>query len=121
MPDDKPRVNLSEIFGEAFPIFLSMGMTGEEFWEQDPSLVRAYLKAHKLRFREQNRLAWLQGRYFYDALCAASPIFHDLAKRGTKPAPYHEEPIKFYESEEEARQAEIQRIRDQAAAYFGII
>ncbi len=95
-----------------------MGMTREEFWEEDPSLVRAYKKAHWLRFQEQNRLAWLQGRYFYDALCAASPIFRDFAKRGTQPAPYHDEPIQFYKNAEEAHEAEIKRIREETAARF---
>ena len=111
-------MKLSEIFDEAFPIFLSMGMTREEFWEEDPSLVRAYKKAHWLRFQEQNRMAWLQGRYFYDALCAASPIFRDFAKRGTQPAPYHDEPIQFYKNAEEAHEAEIKRIREETAARF---
>lgn len=95
-----------------------MGMTSAEFWEQDPALVLAYREAYRLRFEENNRLAWLQGRYIYDALCAASPLFHDLAKRGTKAAPYYEEPIKFYQNEEERIEAEKEKLRQQTIAYF---
>lgn len=109
---------LEEIFKKAFPVYLSIGMSREEFWEQDPSLVVDYREAHFLRQQEQSRQAWLQGRYFYEALCAASPIFHDFVKRGTKPAPYLEEPIKFYHNAEEREEAQKQKIREETAAYF---
>lgn len=117
---DVPREQepLSEIFNKAFPVYLSMGMTSAEFWEQDPALALAYRKAHRLRFEERNHLAWLQGRYIYDALCAASPLFHDLAKRGTKATPYYEEPIKFYHSEQERLEDEKEKLRQQTIAYF---
>ena len=95
-----------------------MGMTSAEFWEQDPALVLYYREAHKLKFEEQNRMAWLQGRYIYDALCAVSPLFHDLAKRGTTAAPYYEEPIKFYQSERERIEDEKEKLRKQAIEYF---
>lgn len=114
----KEQTSLSEIFNKAFPIYLSMGMTSAEFWEQDPALVLAYKEAHRLRFEEQNHLAWLQGRYVYDALCSASPLFHDLAKRGTTAAPYHKEPIKFYRNEEERLEDENEKLRQQTIAYF---
>lgn len=117
-PKNQKQLSLSEIFNKAFPVYLSMGMTSAEFWEQDPALVLAYKEAHRLKFDEQNRLAWIQGRYIYDALCAASPLFHDLAKRGTTAAPYHEEPIKFYRSEEDRIEAENEKIRQQTIAYF---
>lgn len=112
------RLPLSEIFKKAFPVYLSMGMTSAEFWEQDPALVLAYREAHRRKFEEQNRLAWLQGRYIYDALCAASPLFHDLAKRGTTAAPYYSEPIKFYRNEEERIEAEKEKIRQETYSYF---
>lgn len=111
-------MSLTELFNKAFPVYLAMGMTSAEFWEQDPALVLAYRKAHWLKFEEQNRFAWLQGRYIYDALCAVSPIFHDFAKRGTKPAPYYEEPIKFYQNEKERIEAENEKIRQQTISYF---
>ncbi|MCM1276062.1 MAG: hypothetical protein NC299_11985 [Lachnospiraceae bacterium] len=114
----KSGVPLKEIFNKAFPSYLAMGMTSAEFWEQDPALVLAYRKAHWLRFQEQNRMAWLQGRYIYDAVCAASPLFHDFAKRGTKAAPYYEAPIKFYENEAERIEAEKEKLRQETIRYF---
>lgn len=95
-----------------------MGMTSAEFWEQDPALVLAYREAHRRKFEEQNRLAWLQGRYIYDALCAVSPLFHDLAPRGTTAAPYYSEPIKFYHNEKERIDAECEKVRRDTINYF---
>lgn len=111
-------MSLKELFDKAFPAYLAMGMSSAEFWEQDPALVLAYKKAHWIKFEEQNRMAWLQGRYIYDALCAASPLFHDLAKRGTTAAPYYEEPIKFFQNAEERIEAEKEKIRQQTIRYF---
>lgn len=107
------NVSLEELFNKTFPTYLAMGMSSAEFWEQDPALVIAYRKAHWLKFEEQNRMAWLQGRYIYDALCAASPLFHDLAKPGTTAAPYYEEPSKFYQSERERIEAETAKKREE--------
>lgn len=74
-------------------------MTYEQYWEMDSSLVIAYRKAAELKAKreaqEQNHAAWLAGRYVYDALCCASPIFHDLAKPGTKARPYLEKPYEL--------------------------
>ena len=111
-------MSLKELFDKAFPAYLAMGMTSAEFWEQDPALVLAYKKAHWIKFEEQNRMAWLKGRYIYDALCAASPLFHDLAKQGTTAHPYHEEPIKFYKSEKEKQEAESDMFAKQLMAFF---
>ena len=58
-------------------------------------MVIAYREAQKLREQRDNTLAWLHGRYVYDALCLASPLFHDLAKSGTRARPYMEKPYEM--------------------------
>lgn len=121
--DDVPKdnngdVSLKELFETAFPLYLAMGMTSAEFWEQDPALAVAYKKAHWIKFKEQNQMAWVQGRYIYDALCAVSPLFHDLAKRGTTADPYYEEPITFYQNEKERIEAEKKKLREDTIRYF---
>ena len=83
------------MFHEAFPYYLSIGMTYEQYWEMDSSLVIAYRKAERIRAQRSNFDAWLAGRYMYDALCCASPIFHDLARPGTKARPYLEKPYEL--------------------------
>lgn len=84
-----------ELFHEAFPYYLSLGMTYEEYWEKDSSLVIAYREAERIRTQRNNFNSWLAGRYIYDALCCASPIFHDLARPGTKAHPYLEKPYEI--------------------------
>lgn len=88
--------SFTEIFYEAFPFYLSIGMTYDLYWNGDCALVKYYRKAFEMQLERENYRAnynaWLQGAYIYDALCAVSPILQAFAKRGTKPTPYHKEP-----------------------------
>mgnify|MGYP003308750778 CR=1 FL=1 len=101
---------------------MSIGMSYDEFWNHDVALVRAYRKADELRRRRLNEACWLQGMYFYEALCDAAPIFHAFAKKGTKPNPYAREPYAITESEirerkeREARERE-ERMKAEFAAF----
>lgn len=72
-----------------------MGMTCEQFWEQDCLLVIPYRKAYQIKQEQQNQFAWLQGMYFYQALCDVSPVLHAFAKSGTKVRPYPDKPYEF--------------------------
>lgn len=83
-----------------------MGMSPSDYWDGDPSLTRAYRKAHRYRLELDNQLLWLQGRYVYDAICEVSPILTGFAKKGTKPAPYTKEPYPLTEERLEAKQEE---------------
>ncbi len=81
-------------------------------------MVVAYREAEKRRKERKNWELHLQGMYFYEALCDASPIFQAFAKRGTKPHPYRTEPYKLYDSqdrdpteEEKEKKEEAERIR----------
>lgn len=49
---------------------MSIGMTYDEFWNQDVAMVGAYRKAYELKRRQQNDALWLQGIYVRDALLA---------------------------------------------------
>jgi len=87
-----PVRTFTEQFYEVFPFYLSIGMTYELFWLEDVNLVRYYRKAYEMQRERMNYDAWLQGAYFYDALCAVSPVLNAFAKKGTKPIPYLKEP-----------------------------
>ena len=64
-------------------------------------MVKAYRKANELRDRRNNQDMGLQGRYFYDALCAASPLYRFTMKKGMiKPEPYTKEPYPITEAEQ---------------------
>ncbi len=75
----------SEIFLAKFPYYLSIGMTEEQYWDRDSTLVKSYRKAEELRKERVNQEMWLQGMYIYDAISRLSPILRAFAKRERKP------------------------------------
>ena len=83
---------LTETFEKHFPYYLAMGMTYEQYWYKDCTIVKYYRDAEKIRVRKKNEEAWWQGLYIYEALACVSPIFNPYAKKGTKPVPYREKP-----------------------------
>ena len=72
----------TEAFYQQFPYYLSIGMTAEQYWDDDATLAYYYRKAEELRIR---------GMYVYDAISRLTPVLHAFAKKGTKPQPYVEE------------------------------
>ena len=87
-----PFLTYTEQFYEAFPYYLSIGMTYEQFWDDDVNLVRCYRQADEMRIERKNQEMWLQGLYVYEALCDVAPIMQAMAKKGTKARPYPERP-----------------------------
>ena len=98
---------------------MSIGMSYDEFWNQDVALVRAYRKAQEIRDRRQNQAMWLQGLYIYNALCDVAPVFHAFAKKGTKPTPYAEEPYPITAAEiNERKERELRKKEELLKAEF---
>ena len=69
---------------------MSIGMTYDEFWNQDVAMVRAYRKAHEFKRQQQNEMLWMQGLYVRDALLAT--VGNMFAEKGAKPIEYPGEP-----------------------------
>lgn len=97
----KAATSYREIFDNAFPHYLYMGMTPEQFWEGDSDLVVAYRKAFEMKQEADNQRLWLQGAYIYDAISRLVPIMHPFAKKGTKAIPYLEKPYPLNEGNAE--------------------
>ena len=74
-------------------------MTYEQFWDMDCTLVRDYRKAEEIRSSRKNQEAWLQGMYFYEALCDVAPVLRAFTKKGTKPHKYSSQPYSLTEKE----------------------
>lgn len=94
--EEKSKVestSLSELFEKHCPIYMSYGMTYNEFWYGQAYVVKFYREAHKLAIQQQDENNWMQGMYVYDALCKVSPVLHAFSKKGTKPLPYIDKPI----------------------------
>ena len=113
-----PRKTYTEVFYEAFPYYLSIGMTYAQFWEMDATLVRYYRQADALRLERKNLELWLQGRYVYDAVCCASPLLQAFAQKGTKALPYTKEPYPLTGSPEKKRA--VQEKKDKAVMEKGL-
>jgi len=47
-----------------------MGMSYDEYWNQDPWLAEDYRRAYELKRDEENANMWLQGSYIYHAVGA---------------------------------------------------
>lgn len=96
-----PLFTYTEKFYECFPYYLAIGMTPEQYWDGDPTLVKYYRKADEIRKERLNEELWLQGMYIYEALCDVSPVLHAFAKRGTRPQPYSDKPYSITEKQRE--------------------
>lgn len=112
--DSPKEKTFSEIFEECFPFYLSIGMTYEQFWEGDSTLPIFYRKAEKLKakseFEKMNQSKWLQGMYFYEALCCASPILRtNLGKGKVTVEPYRDKPYVFDNTKKQEEQRELDR------------
>lgn len=114
-----PLLPYTKVFDEAFPFYLSIGMSSEEYWNGEPSLVIPYRKAYQLKQKQQNYNAWLQGMYFYDALTRVAPIFNAFAKEGSRTEPYPDEPYPITrEDKDEQERRKNERIRREQLEHF---
>lgn len=80
---------------------MAIGMTYEQYWYGDPTMVRAFYEAHKLRLEHENELAWLYGAYTVKALDAT--VGNMFRKEGTQPSEYPKEPISIKKEEEKPK------------------
>ncbi len=101
-------------------MYLSFGMTPEQYWEGPPELATAYRKKYELETEVANTRAWLQGMYFYDALTAT--LSQALATKNKKGREYSEEPYRitpYTEEELEAKKKEdAKKALDHAISQF---
>ena len=97
----KAPTTYREIFENALPNYLFMGMTPEQFWNGDCSLTVAYRKAYEMKQEADNTKLWLQGAYIYDAISRLIPIMQPFAKKGTKAIPYLEKPYPLNSNNED--------------------
>lgn len=89
-------------FYKCLPYYIAIGMTPDEFWNQDCTLTRSYQEAFKIKKELQNELLWLQGMYNYEALCDILPSVVSLGK--CKPQKYSVEPYPVTKQEAERRE-----------------
>lgn len=104
-----PPLSLLDAFEKACPIYLSYGMTYDQFWDGDISAHKAYREAEKMRTRKRNQEMWLQGMYIYEALIDVAQYNKAFSK--AKPRPYLKEPYDLFEEDKRRREEEEARKR----------
>ena len=90
---------------------MSIGMTYDEFWNGNVSMVKAYRKAYDLRRRQENEMLWMQGFYVRDALI--STVGNMFAKKGSATQKYPEEPYPITQDEVAEREARKKRAMEE--------
>lgn len=110
--EEVEHVFLTDQFKKCCPFFISIGMTYEQFWYDDPTIANDYLEAFKLKEKreaEKHRwMTWEQGLYVYEAICDVAPILRAFSK-STKPLPYPKKPYGYDNNpyEEDEKQKEL--------------
>lgn len=114
--EEKSKVegaSLSAFFEEMCPIYMSYGMSYDEFWYKSPYRAKFYIEAYKRKIKQQDEYMWMQGMYIYEALCKVSPILHAFSKKGTKPLPYSEKPYLYNNENLETEKEKEQQKRNE--------
>lgn len=99
-------ISLTKLFEEVCPVFMIMGMSYDQFWRDDPTIAKTFLKYYKMKQKNEAKTKkwdmWEQGAYIYEALINVAPILRAFSK-ATKPLPYPEKPygIDVLEKDEE--------------------
>lgn len=93
-------------------------MSYEDYWEREPKLVKAYREAEKIRIENKNTFEWLEGKYFFDALCVALSNFSAGLAGKIGKANYPEKPYRLTPMTEEEKEAERQKKLEAYKAYL---
>lgn len=115
-----PPLSLVDVFERACPVYMSYGMSYDQFWDGDVSAHRAYREAHKLALKERNAFMHIQAAYFYEALCCASSLFRGM--KPSRPQNFRTEPYDIFEEDikrrkEQEERERYERIREKVAAF----
>lgn len=122
--EEKSRVEctpLTILFEKQCPIYMSYGMSYDDFWYGEAGMVYFYREAHKIHIKQQDEDNWLLGMYVYEAIVDCSPILHAFSKKGTKPLPYAEKPYlmdKLREKTQQEKEQEKENERLKAIVHF---
>ncbi len=99
--------SFAEVFREQCPVYMSIGMTYDEFWNGTPRMTEAYRKAHELKQDEMNFSLWLQG--YYDYVAVGTALSNAFKDRGKKADEYLKEPIRLRPKTKKELEAEQER------------
>lgn len=93
-PEDK---SAESYFVEMEPYYLSIGMSHDQYWDDEPWIAEVYRKAHNLKIESRNQELWLQGLYIHNAFNVVMANFGRglSGKKSAKAEQYIEKPIRI--------------------------
>ena len=103
------------------PYYLSIGMSHDQYWYDDPWLTDVFRKAHNLRIESRNQELWLQGLYIHNAFGVVIANFSrslSTKNRGKKAEEYIKQPIRITPLTEAERKQKEREDRRKVIAHF---
>lgn len=116
-PVKQEKKTFTEVFEEQFPYYLMCGMTYEQYWDGDPTLVKYYREKHKLEIEQRNQELWLQGLYNFNAFSTALSNIHFDGKHHHINK-YLDKPIDLFEKTEREQEIEVEKARAKVIEHF---
>ena len=114
-PTTSPQ-DMLDYLDDLFAYALLIGMSYEQYWLDDPKLMKAYIKADEMRQIRKNNDMWLQGLYNYLAVGNLAPILNPLSK-DHKARPYLKQPMPITQKEIELQEEQrVNRIYNKFVA-----
>jgi len=98
--------------------YMMIGVSYDEFWYGDYSKLKYFRELHNLEIERKNQELWMQGLYFYEAICCA--LENAFAKSGTPRKKYPEKPHRITPLSEDEKKIEqkkqVESFRNQLMA-----
>ena len=100
-----------DMFDEALPHYLAMGMTWDEFWDGEYGMKKACRKAYQIRMENEQRIAdrnnWYMGQYIINVLQAVPLFVAGFNTKGVNLPDYPDKP--YYERFDEQKKEETRK------------
>lgn len=107
-----------ETFDKAFPSYLAMGMSYDEFYKKDHTLAIAYRRAYKQKRDNDNFEKWLMGLYVYHAVSKVAPLLIPFNKH-PKAELYLDKPLPIYGNDgDDEENAKSKAVFDKGFAFM---
>ena len=97
--------DIVKYLNELYAYAITLGMSYNDYWIDEPDLINCYIEAEKIRERKKNQELWLQGAYIYQAIGCLYPLFNPFSKEH-KAREYLKQPFPLTEEE---RQEQFER------------
>ena len=95
---------------------MAIGMTYEQYWFDDPLMVRVFRKADIIRQQRVNDEAWLYGVYVLHALDAT--VGNMFRKKGSKPSEYPQNPLSIGDEPEKKEEKKKKEESEELEALY---